>query len=70
MIGNCGALDKRHAQACPVFLRYILKPGAAGGMIGGPGRSGRGSMLGAGTWPLTGWMTIGGMAGGADGGFF
>jgi hypothetical protein len=51
------------------IINYIRQSGRRGGTMGGPGGLVRGSIAGFGICLLNGVMMIGGMAGGADGGF-
>ncbi|MET0209131.1 MAG: hypothetical protein ABW220_08810 [Burkholderiaceae bacterium] len=50
-------------------MRGQRQSGPGGGTIGGPTGMGRGSPFGAGVCRLNGLMMIGGIAGGAEGGF-
>jgi hypothetical protein len=73
IIGNSGALNKHHTRC--IYERneaesgYMRRSGLRGGTMGGPGGLLRGSIAGFGICLLNGSMIMGGMAGGADGGF-
>jgi hypothetical protein len=70
IIGNSGAPDKHHTWCIDAKeWRYMRRSGLRGGTMGGPGGLLRGSIAGFGICLLNGVMIIGGMAGGADGGF-
>jgi hypothetical protein len=75
IIGNSSALDKHHRiriyEQQQFYMRgiYMRRSGLRGGTMGGPGGLLRGSIAGFGISLLNGVMMMGGMAGGAEGGF-
>jgi hypothetical protein len=66
-------MDKDHTGQQAGWSKRIdqmmRKSGPRGGTMGGPGGVLRGSIAGDGMWRLNGLMMMGGIAGGAEGGF-